>query len=142
MHLANLSIAEALSSLESSERGLSAAEAARRLREYGENRIAEIGGAPEWKRFLREFTHFFAIILWVAAGLAFFAESRAPGEGMWQLGVAILAVILINGSFSYWQEYRAERAIDALRQLLPQEVKVVRDGVLTTIPAESLVPDM
>ena len=46
MHLANLSIAEALSSLESSERGLSAAEAARRLREYGENRIAEIGGAP------------------------------------------------------------------------------------------------
>ena len=140
MHLANLSIAEALSSLESSERGLSAAEAARRLREYGENRIAEIGGAPEWKRFLREFTHFFAIILWVAAGLAFFAESRSPGEGMWQLGVAIVAVIVINGVFSYWQEYRAEKAIDALRQLLPQIAKVLRDGQLTALPAEQLVP--
>ena len=140
MHLANLSIAEALKSLESSEQGLSADEAARRLREYGENRIAEIGGEAEWRRFLREFTHFFAIILWIAAGLAFFAESRSPGEGMWQLGIAIVAVIVINGVFSYWQEYRAERAIDALRKLLPQIAKVLRDGALTTLPVEQLVP--
>ena len=140
MHLANLSIAEALKSLESSEQGLSAVEAARRQREYGENRIAEIGGEAEWRRFLREFTHFFAIILWLAAGLAFFAESRSPGEGMWQLGIAIVAVIVINGVFSYWQEYRAERAIDALRKLLPQIAKVLRDGALTTLPVEQLVP--
>ncbi|WP_153112112.1 cation-translocating P-type ATPase [Propionivibrio limicola] len=140
MHLANLSIAEALKSLESSENGLTAAEAARRLKEYGPNRLAEIDGEAEWKRFLREFTHFFAVILWVAAGLAFFAESRSPGEGMWQLALAILAVILINGTFSYWQEYRAERAIDALRKLLPQTVKVVRDRQLTTVAGELLVP--
>ena len=63
MHLANLSIAEALKSLESSEQGLSSAEAARRLREYGENRIAEIGGEAEWRRFLREFTHFASFYL-------------------------------------------------------------------------------
>ena len=140
MHLANLSIAEALKSLDSSEQGLSAAEAARRLREYGENRIAEIGGEAEWRRFLREFTHFFAVILWIAAALAFFAESRSPGEGMWQLGIAIVAVIVINGVFAYWQEYRAEKAIDALRQLLPQIAKVLRDGSLTTVPADQLVP--
>ncbi len=140
MHLANLSIAEALKSLESSERGLSTAEAVRRLKEYGENRLAEIGVEPQWRRFFREFTHFFAVILWVAAGLAFFAETRSPGEGMWQLGVAILAVIVVNGTFSYWQEYRAERAIDALRKLLPQVVKVMRNGQLTTLAAEALVP--
>lgn len=140
MHLANLSIAEALRSLDSSEQGLSAAEAARRLCEYGENRIAEIGGEAAWRRFLREFTHFFAIILWIAAALAFFAESRSPGEGMWQMGIAIVAVIVINGVFSYWQEYRAERAIDALRKLLPQTAKVLRDGNLTMRPAEQLVP--
>ena len=140
MHLANLSISEALQSLHASEHGLSSAEAARRLREYGENRLAEIGGEAEWRRFAREFTHFFAIILWVAAGLAFFAESYSPGEGMWQLGAAIVAVILINGSFSFWQEYRAEKAIDALRQLLPQVVKVMRDGQLATLPGEQLVP--
>ncbi len=140
MHLAHLSILDALQSLRTSETGLSSGEAARRLREYGENRLAEIGGEAEWRRFAREFTHFFAIILWVAAGLAFFAESYSPDEGMWQLGAAIVAVILINGSFSFWQEYRAEKAIDALRQLLPQEVKVMRDGQLTTVPGEHLVP--
>ena len=140
MHLANLSIVEALQSLRTSENGLGSAEAARRLREYGENRLAELGCEPEWRRLAREFTHFFALILWVAAALAFFAESRSPGEGMWQLGAAIIAVILINGAFSYWQEYRAEKAIDALRRLLPQVVKVMRDGQLTTVSGEQLVP--
>ena len=48
-------------------------------------------------RFLREFSHFFAIILWIAAGLAFFAESRSGGEGMWQLGVAIVATEQVFG---------------------------------------------
>lgn len=140
MHLANLSLSDAFKSLGTSDGGLSAAEAARRLREYGPNHIAEIGAEPEWRRFLREFTHFFAIILWIAAGLAFYAESRSRGEGMWQLGVAIVAVILINGCFSFWQEYRAERAIDALRKLLPQSVKVMRDGRMMTLPGEELVP--
>ena len=101
MHIANLSVADALASLRTSEHGLTPAEAERRLREYGPNRIEEVRGEPEWRRFLHEFTHFFALILWVAAALAFFAESRSPGEGMWQLGVAIVAVILINGSFSF-----------------------------------------
>ena len=140
MHLANLSIVEALQSLSTSESGLASAEAARRLREYGENRLVELGVESAWRRVAREFTHFFALILWVAAALAFFAESRSPGEGMWQLGVAVVAVILINGAFSYWQEYRAEKAIDALRKLLPQVVKVMRDGQLTTVPGEQLVP--
>ncbi len=140
MHVANLSVPEALKSLETSEQGLTSVEEARRLAEYGPNHLAEIRGEAQWRRFLREFTHFFALILWVAAGLAFFAESRSPGEGMWQLGLAIIAVILINGSFSFWQEYRAERAIDALRQLLPQYVKVMRDGKLLDIPGEHLVP--
>lgn len=140
MHIAGLSVGDALKSLETSEEGLSFAEAERRLGEYGLNHLAEIDTEPEWRRFLKEFTHFFALILWVAAGLAFFAESRSPGEGMWQLGLAIVAVILINGSFAFWQEYRAERAIDALHKLLPQYVKVVREGKLLDILGECLVP--
>ncbi len=140
MHIANLSVVDALTSLRSAEDGLGSAEAERRLREYGLNCIEEIRGEPQWKQFFRQFTHFFALILWVAAALAFFAESRSPGEGMWQLGIAILAVIIINGSFSFWQEYRAEQAIAALRKLLPQSIKVMRDGRLFSLPAESLVP--
>ena len=123
MQIATLSVADALDSLRTSEKGLSTAEAQRRLREYGQNCIDEIRNEPQWRQFLRQFPHFFALILWVAAGLASFAESRSLAEGMWQLGVAIVAVILINGSFSFWQEYRAEQAIAAFRKLLPQNVK-------------------
>ena len=140
MNIVNLSIADALTSLKVSSRGLESGEAQRRLREFGRNRIEEVKGKPLWLRFLHEFTHFFALILWVAAALAFFAESRNRGEGMWQLGAAILAVILVNGVFSFWQEYRAERAISALRRLLPQQAKVLRDGQLQTMDAELLVP--
>ena len=140
MHIVNLPIEDVLTSLKSSERGLDGPEAARRLREFGHNRIEEVRGKPLWVRFLREFTHFFALILWVAAGLAFFAETRHPGEGMGTLGAAILAVIGINGVFSFWQEYRAESAIAALRRLLPQQVKALRDGQLQPMAAELLVP--
>ena len=140
MHIANLSVTDALSSLRVSEQGLASAEAGRRLREFGPNRIDEVRGEPQWRRFIGEFTHFFALILWMAAGLAFFAEARSPAQGMAQLGWAIIAVIVINGSFSFWQEYRAEQAIAALRKLLPQSVKVMRDGELCTLPVESLVP--
>jgi calcium-translocating P-type ATPase len=140
MDIVNLSIADVLTSLKTSAEGLAGDEAARRLREFGPNRIEEVAVAPLWLRFLREFTHFFALVLWVASALAFFAESQDPGQGMGQLGTAIFAVIVINGAFSFWQEYRAERAIAALRRLLPQQAKVVRDGVLQEMPAESLVP--
>jgi sodium/potassium-transporting ATPase subunit alpha len=140
MHIANLSIAEALASLKTSDRGLDDDEARRRLAEFGRNRIEEVKGKPLWLRFLREFTHFFALILWVAAALAMFAEWKNSGEGMAQLAIAILAVILINGVFSFWQEYRAERAIAALRRLLPQQVKVLRGGQLQAMAAEPLVP--
>ena len=79
MHIANLSVADALTSLRSAEHGLTSAEAEKRLHEFGPNRIEEIRGEPQWRQFFRQFTHFFALILWVAAALAFFAESRSPG---------------------------------------------------------------
>lgn len=99
MFIANLSVAEALESLRTTEEGLSNDEAQRRLKEFGYNKLEEIKRQSILLLFLREFTHFFAIILWVAAGLAFFAEVNAPGEGMLALGIAILGVILINGIF-------------------------------------------
>ncbi len=140
MDIVNLPIAEVLTSLNSSERGLDAFEADRRLAEYGPNRIEEVKGRPLWLRFLGEFTHFFALILWVATALAAFAEWRNPGEGMGTLALAILAVIVVNGVFSFGQEYRAERAIAALRRLLPPQAKVLRDGELQAMEAALLVP--
>ncbi len=140
MDIKRLEVAEALQSLNTSAAGLGAAEIARRRKEFAPNRIEAVSRVPVWLRFAREFTHFFALILWVAAALAFIAEAYQPGTGMGQLAWAIVGVIAVNGVFSFWQEYRAEKAVEALRNLLPQQVSVLRDGVETTVNAEELVP--
>jgi len=140
MKIHQFSAEEALASLKSRHEGLSQAEARQRLDEYGANQVEEVRGESLILRFTKEFVHFFALILWLAAGLAFFAESRQPGGGMAILGYTVLGVIIINGLFSFWQQYRAERAITALQKLLPYYVKVIRDGELAQILVANLVP--
>ncbi|MEY3894857.1 MAG: hypothetical protein RLZZ214_376 [Verrucomicrobiota bacterium] len=140
MKIHHLAAAEALASLKSGEAGLEDAEAARRLAEFGANEVEDVAGEPLAITFAREFVHFFAIILWIAAGLAFFAEWKQPGEGMATLGIAIIGVILINGMFSFWQAYRAERALAVLKKLLPHVSKVLRSGSISQIPSAELVP--
>jgi calcium-translocating P-type ATPase len=136
----SLSSEQALASLKSTAAGLTTKEAARRLLEFGPNHVEEVSHESLLLTFAREFTHFFAIILWIGAGLAFFAESVQPGQGMARLGVAIVGVIIVNGIFSFWQEYKAEQAVAALRQLLPQKVQAQRDGKIVELLASDLVP--
>jgi calcium-translocating P-type ATPase len=136
----HLSDADALASLNSSPQGLSTDEARRRLQEFGPNHVEEMRHEHPLLRFLKGLTHFFALILWVAAALAFFAEWSAPGEGMAKVGYAIVVVIVVSAVFSFWQEYRAEQTLAALRQLLPQEATVVREGKAAQLPIEQLVP--
>ena len=140
MRIDQLTAEQALASLGSTADGLSTAEAARRLGEYGPNEVLRVADVPLLVRFLREFTHFFAVVLWIAAGLALYAESRDPGQGMGALAAAIIGVIVINGVFSFWQEFRAERALAALEKLLPHRVKVFRNGQVELRQANELVP--
>ncbi|HNL32712.1 MAG TPA: HAD-IC family P-type ATPase, partial [Pseudomonadales bacterium] len=140
MHLHALPIDEALARLNTTAEGLSEAEAARRLASFGVNEMEASAREPLWRGAARQVTHFFALILWLAAALAFVAEHYQPGQGMATLGAAILGVIVINGAFSFWQEYRAERALDALQRLLPHAVRVQRAGVVRLAPARELVP--
>lgn len=107
-----------MESLHSQPEGLACLEAARRLVEFGPNRIERLERRSLTYRFVRSVSHFLACILWTAAGLAFVAEWSEPGAGMGTLGMAIIGVILINGVFSFWQEYRAERELMALQQLI------------------------
>jgi len=130
---------EALTSLGSTLHGLSPEEAERRLGESGPNRIERLKRISWPLRLLQEFFQFFSIILWIAAALAFAAEVSSPGEGMARIGYAIVAVILVSGLFSFWQEYRNERTLAALARLLPYQVKTLRAGTLCSIPAEQLV---
>ena len=140
MAIAHQSPEEVLANLGSGVDGLAPDEASHRLVEFGYNRIEEVAHAPLWLMLLQEFAHFFALILWVAALLAFIAAYYTPGQGMFELGGAIVGVILINGFFSFWQAYRAEQALAALRQLLPQMVDAVRGGNTQQVLAEELVP--
>ncbi len=140
MKIHHLTVDDALASLHSGPEGLTNSEATRRLAEFGPNRVERLARRSLAVRFAEGMTHFFALILWVAAGLAFIAAWREPGHGMGTLGVAIVAVILVNGLFSFWQEYRAERAIIALQRLLPHRVRALRDGAVEEIPTENLVP--
>jgi Ca2+-transporting ATPase len=119
--------------LATSPEGLSSAEAAARLQRHGRNAIREVHGKPLWFKFMANFTHLMAILLWVGGIVALVA-------GMSQLAIAIWMVNVINGSFSFWQEYRAEKATAALRQLLPSYARVLRDGQEQRVLAEELVP--
>ncbi len=140
MRIQKLSPLDAVASLQSTATGLSSGEVERRLREFGQNEVAQVARTPLWQRFIKEFTTFFSLILWVAAGLAFFAAWRKPGQDMTHVGYAIVIVILVSGLFSFWQEYRVERTLAALRKLLPQQAQVLREGKVVRVPAEQLVP--
>ena len=86
------------------------------------------------RRFIGQLVHFFALMLWVAALLAVIA-------GMPQLGIAIVAVILLNAVFAFIQEGRADRAAERLRALLPTKVTVIRDGRKHSVDSVDVVVD-
>jgi len=140
MKINNLKKEEVLRSLVTSENGLTDEEAKRRFLEFGPNELKEVKKTPLSIRFLKQFTHFLAILLWIAAGLAFVSEYLHPGEGMLTLGLAIIGVIFINALFTFIQEYRAEKSIEKLRLLLPFRVKVIRNGREREVAAGDVVP--
>lgn len=135
-----LSAEEVLKRLESSEGGLSPNETQRRLAQYGRNVLSEPDRFLLLRGLVRHFTHFLALLLWIAAGLSFAAEFMRPGEGMATLGGAILGVIVINAGFAFFQEYKAERAVQVLHRLLPDKAWVRRSGQLIECVRSEIVP--
>ena len=119
--------------LRSSPAGLSGREAARRLEVSGPNELARRGGRRWPGELARQFTHPLAVLLALAAVLAW--VSGTP-----RLAIAIAAVILLNASFSFVQELQAERAVEALAAFLPERARVLRDGARQEIEARLLVP--
>ncbi|MEV4061075.1 cation-translocating P-type ATPase [Nonomuraea dietziae] len=113
--------------------GLAAAEAAARLAVEGPNVLPTSSRASPARLLVRQMVHFFALLLWGAAVLALLA-------GMPQLAVAIVVVVLLNGVFSFVQEYRADQAAQRLRDLVPARVVVRRDGRRVQVDAADIVP--
>jgi sodium/potassium-transporting ATPase subunit alpha len=81
----------------------------------------------------------FALLLWVGAALALAGEHFSPGEGMLLIAYALVAVVLLNSTFSFWQESRAERAMAAFRQMLSPRARVLRDGTEVELDAAEVV---
>src|SRR5512134_2404226 len=112
--------------------GLTTAEAAARIRRDGPNLLPSPRPPAAWRVLVAQMTHFFAVMLWVAAALALVA-------GLPQLGVAIAVIVVINGVFAFIQEHRAERATERLRDLLPRRATVLRDGAARELDVCELV---
>jgi P-type Ca2+ transporter type 2C len=113
--------------------GLSSEEAGRRLAEVGPNVLIEAEGPSRLGELLANFIQLFALLLWVGAVLALIG-------GLPELAAAIVAVIIVNAVFAFVQEFRAEKAVAALRRMLPVQVRVRRDGMPVEIPSEDIVP--
>ena len=113
--------------------GLSDEDAAERLSEYGRNELRQAGKGSLLMRFLDNLINLLAVLMWVGSFLAFLV-------GMPEVGWAIIGVIFINAFFSFWQEFKAEKALEALRKLIPNFVTVMRSGEAKRVPAPEIVP--
>ena len=126
--------AQALAQLHSDfSRGLSRGDAARRLSESGYNELASYKGVSPWAIFLSQFNNVLIIILLIATALSVFL-------GYGTEAIAIIIIVLFAVLLGFAQEYRGERALEALRQMAAPTATVLRDGEEAVLPARELVP--
>ena len=129
-----LDVAESLGRLGTDgERGLSAAEAVRRLDEYGANELKEHGLKSPWRILWEQLTASMVVILIIAAVVSLFLGDEKDA-------IAILVIVVLNAVLGFQQEYKAERAMAALKALAVPTVRVMRDGNVREVSARELVP--
>ena len=128
-----LTVEETFTQLESSPNGLNSDEAAKRLTEFGPNELQAQGRISPWTILLEQFKNVLIVILLLATALSAFL-----GHGV--EAIAITVIVLFAVILGFIQEFRAERAIEALREMAAPSATVIRDGREERIPAHDLVP--
>lgn len=128
-----LSVTEAITQLESSSQGLTTTEASARLIKHGYNELREKGSRSPLKILWEQLTATMVLILVGAAVISAIL-------GKWQEASAIFAIVLLFALLGFVQEYRAERAMAALKKLAVPRVRVLRDGITKEILAREIVP--
>ena len=117
----------------SAERGLTSEEVAKRQAMYGPNELDEEPVEPAWKLFFAQFANTMIVVLLIAAGVM--VAIGEPTDA-----VVIGAIVILNAGIGFFQEYRAEQAMAALRTMTAPHARVMRDGEESTVPAVDLVP--
>ena len=115
-------------------RGLSAAEAAQRLAQYGPNQFAEAATEPRWRAFVRQYEDPMQIVLLVAGVISIYPVKQ------YGTGIVILLLTVLNAVLGLSQEGKAAAAVAALAKMMVVKARVRRDGAITLVPAEQLVP--
>ncbi len=113
--------------------GLDGQEAAARLTRFGANRLAEVQPRPVWLKFLDQLRNVLVIVL-------LFAATLALAIGDIKDALVILVVVVVNASLGFYQEYRAEKTLAALKGMLAQKATVRRNGQVLEVDAFALVP--
>jgi Ca2+-transporting ATPase len=126
-------VEEAFKRLETQEEGLAPEEAAKRLDQYGPNELQAARQISPWEILFEQFKNVLIIILLIATALSAFL-----GEGV--DAIAILVIVIFAVVLGFVQEYRAERAIEALREMAAPTAAVLRKGEEEEIPAREVVP--
>jgi len=139
-HIPQYSPAKVYQTLQSRKGGLFSEEVRERLQYIGKNTYEVPDRWKLLRSLVKQFTNFFTILLIISAAICFIAHNINPDESMDVLGAALLGVSLLNAFFSFIQEYRAEKAMEALKKFLPQIAEVRRDNRIERIPAEEIVP--
>lgn len=129
----SLKIEDVFKSLDSSEKGLTTREAEKRLGKYGLNELEKKKNISPVKILIRQFTSFIVLVLIAAMVISFVIGEKLDA-------IVVLAIIILNGIFGFVQEFKAEKAIEALRKLAALKARVIRDGRETQIDAKELVP--
>ena len=124
---------EALSELNVTSSGLTTQDAQERLTQYGPNELKKEKGKSPLKLLLRQFTDILMIILLIATGLSFVAGEATDA-------IIILAIVIASATLGFTQEYRSEKAVEALKKMTSPTASVLRDGKEVRIPATQLVP--
>ena len=129
----SLKVEEVFKSLNSSENGLTKDEAEKRLKEFGFNELKKEKRTTPLEIFLYQFKNMFILLLILAGLLSLFLGEKIEA-------VAIFGIVLLNAILGFVQEFKAEKAIEALKKMSAPEAKVIRDGEEQKILAKYLVP--
>ena len=124
---------EIIATLETSPNGLTAVEVTRRLEQHGYNQMEEQKRKPWWRMVLDQLADFMILVLIAAAVISGLLGDITDT-------FIILAIIVLNTIIGFVQEYRAEKAMDALKKMSSPSIKVVRDGQALTVNSTELVP--